>query len=167
MKAMNIDITKIVHLDLRNKNGKKFSDTRIKFIANHLQLDVDFLISLVDKFTTVWFIYDNDNTNLVLARTGDIGLSVFQPYSKILTDADYDVIKAISPVEVPNTPTQTKKVKVSKTNEVKIDEVSNIFIEDLIGSVELDVDTILDKISDSGMASLTKREVEFLNNLNK
>ncbi len=32
--------------------------------------------------------------------------------------------------------------------------------------VELDVDTILDKISSSGMGSLTKRERDFLNNLN-
>ena len=31
--------------------------------------------------------------------------------------------------------------------------------------VELDVDTILDKISSSGMGSLTKRERDFLNNL--
>ena len=165
MKAMNIDITKIVHLDLRNKNGKKFSNTRIKFIADHLKLDTDFLFSLVEKFKTVWFIYDNDNTNLVLARTGDIGLTVFQPYSKILTDSDYDFIKAIIPVEIPKTPAQTKKVKEVKV--VKTNEVSNIFIEDLIGNVELDVDVILDKISATGMTSLTKRELEFLNNLNK
>jgi hypothetical protein len=163
MKAMNIDIDKIVHLELRNKNGKKFSNTRIKFIADYLKLDGDFLANLVEEYTTIWFIYDGGDTNLVMAKTGEIGLCVFQPYSKSLTDADYDVIKAIDSVEVPKTPAQTKKVKVVKTN-----EVSNIFIEDLIGNVEeLDVDTILDKISSTGMTSLTKREVEFLNNLSK
>ena len=45
-------------------------------------------------------------------------------------------------------------------------EVSNVFIEDLIADfdVVLDVDTILDKITNKGMKSLTKVELDFLNN---
>ena len=155
MKAMNIDINKIVHLDLRSKNGKKFSNTRLEFIADFLSIDANFLIDLSDKYDNVWLI-NGDVTSLVYATCGVSAYS-FQPFN-----VEYDVVKDIKAVEVPKTPAQTKKVKVSKTN-----EVSNVFIEDLIGSVDLDVDDILDKISATGMTSLTKRELEFLNNLSK
>jgi hypothetical protein len=155
MKAMNIDINKIVHLDLRSKNGKKFSNTRLEFIADFLSIDTNFLIDLSDKYDNVWLI-NGDVTSLVYATCGVSAYS-FQPFN-----VEYDVVKDIKAVEVPKTPAQTKKVKVAKTN-----EVSNVFIEDLIGSVDLDVDDILDKISATGMASLTKRELEFLNNLSK
>jgi hypothetical protein len=156
MKAMNIDINKIVHLELRNNHGKKFSNTRLKFIADFLSIDFDFLVDLSNKYDNIWFI-NTDVTSVVFATSGVSAFS-FQPFN-----VEYDVVKDIKSVEVPKTPTQTKKVKVVKTN-----EVSNIFIEDLIGDIEdLDVDTILDKISATGMASLTKREVEFLNNLSK
>ena len=159
MKAMNIDINKIVNLDLRNKHGKKFSNTRLRFIADYLKIDGDFLVDLSEKYKKIWFISIDSTTHLVYALTADIyesGYS-FKPFN-----LDYDDVRDIKVVEVPKTSAQTKKVKVVKTN-----EVSNIFIEDLIGSVDLDVDTILDKISDTGMASLTKREVEFLNSLSK
>ena len=155
MKAMNIDINKIVHLDLRSKNGKKFSNTRLEFIADFLSIDANFLIDLSDKYDNVWLI-NGDVTSLVYATCGVSAYS-FQPFN-----VEYDVVKDIKAVEVPKTPAQTKKVKVVKTN-----EVSNVFIEDLIGSVDLDVDDILDKISATGMTSLTKRELEFLNNLSK
>ena len=156
MKTMNIDINKIVHLELRNNHGKKFSNTRLKFIADFLSIDFDFLVDLNNKYDNIWFI-NTDVTSVVFATSGVSAFS-FQPFN-----VEYDFVKDIKAVEVPKTPAQTKKVKVVKTN-----EVSNIFIEDLIGDIEdLDVDTILDKISATGMASLTKREVEFLNNLSK
>lgn len=154
MKAMNIDITKIVHLNLRNKNGKKFSNTRLEFIADFLSIDDNFLISMSDKYDNIWFI-NTDVTSVVFATCG-VSTYSFQPFN-----VEYDFVKDIKSVDVPKT-TQTKKVKVAKTN-----EVSNVFIEDLIGSVDLDVDDILDKISATGMKSLTKRELEFLNNLSK
>jgi hypothetical protein len=59
---------------------------------------------------------------------------------------------------------------VYKKVDVKVDdvvEVSNVFIEDLISDfdVVLDTDTILEKISATGMKSLTKAELDFLNSL--
>jgi hypothetical protein len=159
MKAMNIDINKIVHLELRNKNGKKFSNTRVSFIADYLKVDGDFLIDLSDKYKSIWYVSIDKTTHLVYAIGADTCESTysFQPFN-----VEYSDVKDIKAVEVPKTPAQTKKTKVAKTN-----EVSNVFIEDLIGSVDLDVDDILDKISATGMKSLTKREVEFLNNLSK
>jgi hypothetical protein len=159
MKAMNIDINKIVHLELRNKNGKKFSNTRVRFIADYLKVDGDFLIDLSDKYKTIWYTSIDKTTHLVYAIGVDTCESTysFQPFN-----VEYSDVKDIKVVEVPKTPAQTKKTKVAKTN-----EVSNVFIEDLIGSVDLDLDDILDKISATGMKSLTKREVEFLNNLSK
>lgn len=159
MKAMNIDINKIVALDLRNKHGKRFSNTRIKFIADYLKIDGDFLVELHEKYNKIWFISIDGYTHLVYALVGDVSMYSF---GFNLTEAEADTVKAMTSVEVPSTPAQTKKVKVAKTN-----EVTNVFIEDLIGSVDLDVDDILDKISATGMASLTKRELEFLNNLSK
>lgn len=159
MKAMNIDINKIVALDLRNKHGKRLSNTRIKFIAEYLKISADFLVELHEKYTKIWFINVDGYTHLVYALVGDISMYSF---GFKLTEVEADTVKAMTSVQVPKTPTQTKKAKVVKTN-----EVSSVFIEDLIGSVELDVDTILDKISATGMASLTKRELEFLNNLSK
>ena len=62
--------------------------------------------------------------------------------------------------------------KAPRVVETKVDnnfEVSNVFIEDLIAEfdVVLDVDTILEKISATGMKSLTKAELDFLNSLSK
>ena len=59
--------------------------------------------------------------------------------------------------------------KSPRVVDVKVDntvEVSNVFIEDLIADfdVVLDVDTILEKITNKGMKSLTKVELDFLNN---
>jgi hypothetical protein len=59
--------------------------------------------------------------------------------------------------------------KAPRVVETKVDntvEVSNVFIEDLIADfdVVLDVDTILEKITNKGMKSLTKVELDFLNN---
>lgn len=159
MKAMKININKIVHLELRNKHGKKFSNTRIRFIADYLKIDGKFLIELSDKYKNIWYASIDKTTHLVYAIGADTCES---PYSFQPFDVEYIDIKDIKAVEVPKTPTQTKKEKVAKTN-----EISNIFIEDLIGNVDLDVDTILDKISATGMVSLTKRELEFLNNLSK
>jgi len=159
MKAMNIDINKIVHLELRNKHGKKFSNTRLTFIADYLSISGDYLSELSEKYKKIWFANLDQKTYLVYAITADVCEFVysFQPFN-----VEYSDVKDIKAVEVPKTPAQTKKTKVAKTN-----EVSNVFIEDLIGSVDLDVDDILDKISATGMKSLTKREVEFLNNLSK
>ena len=159
MKAMNIDINKIVHLELRNKHGKKFSNTRVRFIADYLKIDGDFLIDLSDKYKNIWYASIDKTTHLVYAIGADACES---PYSFQPFNVEYSDVKDIKSVEVPKTPTQTKKTKVVKTN-----ELSEIFIEDLIGNVDLDVDDILDKISDTGMASLTKRELEFLNSLSK
>jgi hypothetical protein len=63
-------------------------------------------------------------------------------------------------------PIATKAVDTKVDNTV---EVSNVFIEDLIAEfdVVLDVDTILEKISATGMKSLTKAELDFLNSLSK
>ena len=152
---MNIDINKIVHLELRNNHGKKFSNARLKFIADFLSIDFDFLVDLSNKYDNIWF--TNDRVTKLVFATLDISAYSFQPFN-----VEYNDVKDIKAVEVPKTPAQTKKTKLAKTN-----EVSNVFIEDLIGSVDLDVDDILDKISATGMASLTKRELEFLNNLSK
>ena len=61
--------------------------------------------------------------------------------------------------------------KATKVVDTKVDNivVSNVFIEDLIAEfdVVLDVDTILEKISATGMKSLTKAELDFLNSLSK
>ena len=161
MKIMNIDINKIVHLELRNKHGKKFSNTRVRFIADYLKIDSRFLIDLSDKYKNIWYTSIDKTTHLVYAICDDTYES---PYSFQPFNLEYSDVRDIKSVEVPKTPTQTKKTKVTKTN-----EISKIFIEDLIGNVDLDldVDDILDKISATGMASLTKRELEFLNSLSK
>ena len=69
----------------------------------------------------------------------------------------------IQPIKTPKMP------KAPRVVETKVDnnfEVSNVFIEDLIADfdVVLDVDTILEKITNKGMKSLTKVELDFLNN---
>lgn len=164
---MNIDIKNVFRLELRDKNGKSFSNTRLKFMAEFLSMDADFLVGLSSKYKTIWFTNkenkDGIYTSLVYAVSADVYSSffVFKPYDEISDDLA-NAIKNIDSLSIPNTPKQNKKKK-----SVKVNEVSNIFIEDLIGDVELDVDTILDKISNEGMSSLTKRELEFLNNLSK
>jgi hypothetical protein len=138
---------------------KSFLTQELDLLPIILKLIVDFLIDLSDKYKNIWYTSIDKTTHLVYAICDDTYES---PYSFQPFNLEYSDVRDIKSVEVPKTPTQTKKEKVVKTN-----EISNIFIEDLIGDVDLDVDTILDKISATGMASLTKRELEFLNNLSK
>lgn len=150
---MDIDISKLVYLELRNKHGKKFSNTRLKFIGNYLGINCEFLIELSEKYKKIWFIKIDSITNLVYAITSDIyeGLYVFEPFN--LSEHDRDIAMSMNSVYVPKSTPQTKKIKDSKTNEV-ID-------------IQLDLDTILDKISKDGVVSLTKKEINFLDSFSK
>ena len=83
-----------------------------------------------------------------------------------ITKREKDALLKITPIKTPKMPKATKAVDTKVDNTV---EVSNVFIEDLIAEfdVVLDVDTILEKISATGMKSLTKAELDFLNSLSK
>jgi hypothetical protein len=78
-------------------------------------------------------------------------------YLPILTAKIRKAVLAIRPVKVPKMPTWAKVDNKSKVeNEIEGIDISELF------DLNLDVDTILDKISAKGMASLTKKELEFL-----
>jgi hypothetical protein len=83
-----------------------------------------------------------------------------------ITKREKDTLLKITPIKTPKMPKATKVVDTKVDNTV---EVSNVNIDDLIAEfdVVLDVDTILEKISATGMKSLTKAELDFLNDLSK
>jgi hypothetical protein len=139
-----VDINKVIYLELRNKHGKKFSNTRLRFIASYLNIDSDWIIGLSEKYDKVWIDKSDTEFSIIYAKHG-YSFSVCEAYWD-LPESVEAAIKSKTPVFIPPTPPQQKKVKVPK---------------------KLDLDTILDKITAKGIASLTESELNFLDELSK
>ena len=155
-----MNIQNIVCIDLRTLNGKSLDR-----VAKANNISFESLEALKKEgVVKVWIDLATDNRNYVaFLFKGEKDITVKPAYCPISKRE----IKALVNI----TPYVYKKdvkvnVDVKEANNV---EISNVTIDDLIADfdVVLDVDTILEKISDTGMKSLTKAELDFLNNLSK
>jgi len=146
----------IVCIELRTLNGKSLDR-----VAEANNISFESLDALKKEgVVKVWIDINTTNRSYVaFLMKGEKDITVKPAYCPISKRE----IKALANM----TPFVYKKtVKV----DVKVDdvvEVSNVFIEDLISDLDvvLDTDTILEKISATGMKSLTKAELDFLNSL--
>ena len=155
---MKFDINKVICISLKSHN-----DQQLKAISEVYKLDFNALITIKDCSSKIWVEAGGDYVIAFVNSVGDTTVnSIFCP----ITKKEKDALLKITPIKTPKMPKATKVVDTKVDNTV---EVSNVFIEDLIAEfdVVLDVDTILEKISATGMKSLTKAELDFLNSFSK
>jgi hypothetical protein len=155
---MKFDINKVICISLKSHN-----EQQLKAISEVYKLDFNALVTLKDCSSKIWVEAGGDYIIAFVNSTGDATVnSMFCPITKKEKDALYK----IQPIKTPKMPKATKVVDNKVDNVV---EVSNVTIDDVIAEfdVVLDVDTILEKISATGMKSLTKAELDFLNDLSK
>jgi hypothetical protein len=143
----------IVCIELRTLNGKSLDR-----VAEANNISFESLDALKKEgVVKVWIDINTTNRSYVaFLMKGEKDITVKPAYCPISKRE----IKALANM----TPFVYKKVDVKVDDVV---EVSNVFIEDLISDLDvvLDTDTILEKISATGMKSLTKAELDFLNSL--
>ena len=157
-KKHTFNINKVICISLKSHN-----DQQLKAISEVYKLDFNALVTVKGTSPKIWVEAGGDYVIAFVNSVGDTTVnSIFCP----ITKREKDALLKITPIKTPKMPIATKAVDTKVDNTV---EVSNVFIEDLIAEfdVVLDVDTILEKISATGMKSLTKAELDFLNSLSK
>jgi len=157
---MKFDINKVICISLKSHN-----EQQLKAISEVYKLDFDGLVGSKNISSKIWVEIGGEYAIAFVTNSGD-GAPEVNPKFCPITKKEKDALLKIQPIKTPKMPKATRVVDTKVDNTV---EVSNVFIEDLIAEfdVVLDVDTILEKISATGMKSLTKAELDFLNSLSK
>lgn len=150
---MKFDINKVICISL-----KSHSDQQLKAISEVYKLDFKTMVEIKSNLSKIWVEAGGDY--LIAFTTVDSDTPQIATRFCPITKKEKDALYKIQPIKTPKAP-RVVETKVDNTV-----EVSNVFIEDLIADfdVVLDVDTILEKITNKGMKSLTKVELDFLNN---
>jgi hypothetical protein len=138
-KNQTIDVSKVIHLEFTYKR-KKLDKSRIKFMADFVNISYEWLLELSKDATRVW-IYREDGKESVVFSTENNTCYICEDFKNLSRECR-DEILALQPVAIP----KNSKTKVA----TKVTE--NFY----------DVDTILDKIIDFGIDKLTKEELTFL-----
>ena len=153
---MKFNINKVICISLKSHN-----EQQLKAISEVYKLDFDGLIKIKECFSKIWVESSGEYTIAYVSNFGDGVVEVNDMYCPI-TKREKDSLLKIKPIKTPKMP---KSIVVDTKVENNV-EVSNVTIDDVIADfdVVLDVDTILEKITNKGMKSLTKVELDFLNN---
>lgn len=157
---MKFDINKVICINLNSHN-----EQQLKAISEVYKLDFDGLVKIKDcsskGSSKIWVEAGGDYVIAYICEV-DNNPKVNKMFCPI-TKKEKDALYKIQPIKTPKMPKSPRVVETKVENNV---EVSNVTIDDLIAEFDviLDVDTILDKITNKGMKSLTKVELDFLNN---
>lgn len=153
MKSPNL--ANVIHLELRNKHGHKLTNKKLQSISNSLEIDFDQLQMFNDTYQKVWFMKVHSRMELIcVIYDGSDKLWFFSDYEGVSPDK----ILSIKPTEVINKPKEIKVLpKIPTILEVKPKGRPEV----------LEMDAILDKINESGMDSLTVKELDYLKSLSK
>jgi hypothetical protein len=153
---MKFNINKVICISLKSHN-----EQQLKAISEVYKLDFNTMVELKSDASKIWVEAGGDY--LIAFTTTDSDTPQIATRFCPITKKEKDALYKIQPIKTPKMPKATKVVETKVENNV---EVSNVTIDDLIAefNVVLDVDTILDKITNKGMKSLTKAELDFLNN---
>ena len=157
---MKFDINKVICISLKSHN-----DQQLKAISEVYKLDFDGLLKIKECSSKIWVEAGGEYVIAFSVKSGDGTPEISDKFCPI-TKREKDALLKIAPIKTPKMPKATRVVDTKVDNTV---EISNVTIDDLIAEfdVVLDVDTILEKISATGMKSLTKVELDFLNSLSK
>jgi len=153
MKSPNLD--NVIHLELRNKHNHKLTNKKLQSISNSLEIDFDQLQMFNDTYQKVWFMKVGSRMEVIcVIYDGGDKLWFFSDYESLSPDR----ILSIKPIEVINKPKEIKVIpKIPTILEVKPKGRPEV----------LEMDAILDKINESGMDSLTLKELDYLKSLSK
>ena len=153
---MKFNINKVICISLKSHN-----EQQLKAISEVYKLDFNTMVELKSDASKIWVEAGGDY--LIAFTTVDSDTPQIATRFCPITKKEKDALYKIQPIKTPKMPKTTRVVETKVENNV---EVSNVTIDDLIAEfdVVLDVDTILDKITNKGMKSLTKAELDFLNN---
>jgi hypothetical protein len=155
---MKFNINNVICISLKSHN-----EQQLKAISEVYKLDFDALLTIKDSSSKIWVEAGGD---YVIAFVNSVGDTTVNTMFCPITKKEKDALLKVQPIKTPKMPKATRVVDTKVDNTV---EISNVTIDDLIAEfdVVLDVDTILEKISATGMKSLTKAELDFLNDLSK
>lgn len=156
---MKFNINKVICISLKSHN-----EQQLKAISEVYKIDFKAMVELKDVASKIWV---ESNGDYVIAYVGKSDQdAIVCPRFCPITKKEKDALYKITPIKTPKMPKATRVADTKVDNTV---EISNVTIDDLIAEfdVVLDVDTILEKISATGMKSLTKAELDFLNSLSK
>ena len=153
---MKFNINKVICINLKSHN-----DQQLKAISEVYKLDFKTMVEIKSDLSKIWVEASGDY--LIAFTTTDSDTPQIATRFCPITKKEKDALYKIQPIKTPKMPKAPRVVETKVDNTV---EVSNVFIEDLIADfdVVLDVDTILEKITIKGMKSLTKVELDFLDN---
>lgn len=129
-------------------NVKGHNEEQLFAISKVYVIDFDFLKELKSKYDRIWIVQEKISegvdTYLVAAKNS----KKYLYFKAGFTSEELDKVVLVKPINTPKVPAYLKKDTEKK---VKVK-----------AKIDFDVDMILDKISESGMDSLTKEELEFL-----
>lgn len=148
----SIDLKKVVCVSLKSHN-----ESQLNAIAFTYDLSLVDLLDLKDKGVKKIWIHSGGGIVIAGLDTTNNDDIYFSPEYLPMTSKTRKQILSILPVKTP-------KISNKKTGSIKEQTKSSNF-DNLEFSDKLDVDTILDKISSSGMNSLTEREIDYLKSL--
>ncbi len=153
---MKFDINKVICISLKSHN-----EQQLKAISEVYRIDFKAMVEIKDIASKIWV--ESNGEYAIAYVDKNNGESVVCSRFCPITKKEKDALYKIQPIKTPKMP----KAPRVDTKVEDVVEVSNVFIEDLISDfdVVLDTDTILEKITNKGMSSLTKAELDFLNNL--
>lgn len=159
---MKINLKNVICISLKSHNEQQLDAIGATYNISH-----EYLVKAKnDGCKKVW-LHIGGGVVIAGLDTEDMADVYFSPeYFPNLTTKLRKAVLAIKPVKTPKMPTWAKvanQPKVESSNTEVQNEIKNIDISELL-EVELDLDTILDKISATGMDSLTTKELEFLKN---
>jgi hypothetical protein len=163
---------KVIRIDMR-----KYNQEQLKIIAEQFQL-FDWCLLYLKKVKAVCVFWDTSKPYFIAFQLNEDstlfeesqykGLNLWNTTYSFLSKRDKDKLLKIPPTEL-----NTKKQKVNK-NEASIVKNLEELINDTEPKVEtnaiqtdLNMDSILDKISKSGIDSLSKEERKFLDSFSK
>ena len=167
-----INWKKVIRIDIR-----KYNQEQLKIIAEQFQL-LDWCLLYLKKVKAVCVFWDTSKPYFIAFQVNEDstlfeesqykGLNLWNATYSFLTKRDKDKLLKIPPTDL-----NTKKQKANKNEESIVKNVEEL-INDTETKVDsdavqkdLNMDSILDKISKSGIDSLSKEERKFLDSFSK
>ena len=167
------DVNKIIRIDLRSCNIQQ-----VFILSRFYNLDFELLVSFKNSYDIIYL----QMPNAELIGYGNPGVRVLDQYTTNFTKKVSKRFYSIPPCKIPkitkdddvleaykyytekgyniNIPSLDRRIKLETniTKEVEVQKETKVTLE---------IDTILDKINESGVESLSKQEKDFLDKISK
>jgi hypothetical protein len=158
---MEINLKNVVCISLKSHN-----EEQLDAIGATYNISLESLCEMKNKGCKKIWLHIGGGIVIAGLDTDNAEDVYFSPEYLPMTAKMRKAVLAIKPVKTPKMPTWVKLANQSKPEPIK--EVKNEIKSNVIEQEqELDLDTILDKISNTGMQSLTESEKNFLINISK